>query len=284
MNARNIDGKSAAKALEKEIAAEVAALGPRGAVRLVALSVGEAGASDVYLANQAKGCDRVGIEFRNDRLPETVSQDELEAAIRALCADPAVTGMILQLPLPKHIDARRAQAAIDPRKDVEGIHPHNLGLLTGGRGRLVPCTAAAAVHLLESVVPNLRGAECVMVGHSEIVGKPAALLLLDRLATVTVCHVGTKDLAAHTRRADVVLVAVGKPGLIRGEMLKQGAAVIDIGINVVQDATAKGGSRIVGDAAPDVAHVAGFVTPVPGGVGPVTVAMLLRNTVRAAAR
>jgi len=234
----------------------------------------------VYLASQSRACQRIGVRYRNDRLAAGATQEALAAHLRALASDPRVTGIILQLPLPAGLDARAAQGLLDPRKDVEGVHPENLGRTAGARGLLTPCTAAAAVHILEAEGVPLRGAEIVMVGHSEIVGKPAALMLLDRLATVTVCHVGTRDLAAHTRRADVVLVAVGKAGLIRKDMLRPGAVVVDIGINVVDDGA--GGSRVVGDVAPDAAEVAGLLTPVPGGVGPVTVAILLRNTVRAA--
>ena len=250
------------------------------AVRLVAVSVGDSGASDVYLRNQRRACARVGIRFRHDRLPTATTQKGLHTHLRALAADPRVSGIILQMPLPGHLDARRAQETMDPRKDVEGIHPVNLGRLAGARPQLAPCTALAAVHVLESAGVQLKGAETVVVGHSEIVGKPLALLLLDRLATVTVCHIGTRDLAAHTRRADVVCVAVGKPDLVRADMLKPGAAVVDIGINVVKDD--EGNRRVVGDVSKDAEDVAGLITPVPGGVGPVTVGILLRNTVTAA--
>jgi methylenetetrahydrofolate dehydrogenase (NADP+) / methenyltetrahydrofolate cyclohydrolase len=280
VSTRLVDGRALARAIEAEVARDVAELSKEGPVRLVAVSVGDAGASDVYLASQSKACQRVGVRYRNDRLAPGATQEGLAIHLRALAGDPRVTGIILQLPLPDGFDARRAQAQLEPRKDVEGVHPENLGRTAGGRGTLVPCTAAAAVHILEAEGTALRGAEVVVVGHSEIVGKPTALLLLDRLATVTVCHVGTKDLAAHTRRADVVVVAVGKAGLVRGDMLKPGAVVVDVGINMVADGA--GGSRVVGDVAPDAAGVAGLLTPVPGGVGPVTVAMLLRNTVRAA--
>lgn len=291
MTARKVDGKKIGRALEAAVAAEVAQLSKDAALQLTAVSVGDDGASDVYLAGQEKACSRVGIRFRHDRLPGSTIQESLEAHLAAVAADPRVTGIILQLPLPKTLDARRAQSTLDPRKDVEGVHPANLGRVAGGRGVLEPCTAAAAVHILEAEGVALRGAEAVVVGHSEIVGKPAALMLLDRLATVTVCHVATRDLAAHVRRAEVLLVAVGKHGVVRGEMVRDGAAVVDIGINVVADSVANGvansvangaATRVVGDCAPDVAAKSGLITPVPGGVGPVTVAMLLRNTVRAA--
>lgn len=278
--ARTVDGRALARAIEEGVARDVAELAKDGPVRLVAVSVGDAGASDVYLASQSRACQRVGIRYRNDRLSAGSTQEALATHLRALASDPRVTGIILQLPLPEGLDARRAQGQLDPRKDVEGVHPENLGRTAGGRGTLVPCTAAAAVHILECEGRAVRGTEAVVVGHSEIVGKPTALLLLDRLVTVTVCHVGTRDLAAHTRRADVVVVAVGRAGLIRGDMLKPGATVVDVGINVVPDGA--GGTRVVGDVAADAAGVAGVLTPVPGGVGPVTVAMLLRNTVRAA--
>jgi methylenetetrahydrofolate dehydrogenase (NADP+)/methenyltetrahydrofolate cyclohydrolase len=265
-----------ARALDARVADEVATLSKDGPLRLVAVSSDDGtGASGVYLRSQANACERVGIRYRTDRLPAGVTQEGLHAHLRALAADALVTGIILQLPLPAGLSARAAQDAIDLRKDVEGVHYDNLGRVLGGRAVLSPCTARAAIAILEAEGVPLRGAECVVVGHSEIVGKPAALLLLDRLATVTVCHIGTKDLASHTRRADVVLVAVGKAGLLRGDMLKKGAAVVDIGINVTPS------GQVVGDVAPDAAEVAGLLTPVPGGVGPVTVSMLLQNTVTA---
>lgn len=275
-----VDGRALARAIEADVALAVKELNADAPVGLVAVSVGEAGASEVFLHSQARVCARAGIRYRNDHLPTGTSQGALLEHLRAVASDPRVTGIILQLPLPAGLDARQAQAVLDPRKDVEGVHAENLGRTAGGRGLLVPCTAAAAVHILEAEGVPLRGAEVVIIGHSEIVGKPAALLLLDRLATVTVCHVGTRDVAAHTRRADIVVVAVGKPGLVRADMIRPGAAVVDIGINVVPDGA--GGEKVVGDVAPDASTVAGLLTPVPGGVGPVTVAMLLRNTVRAA--
>ncbi len=280
MTAKIVDGRALRGALEARVAHEVEQLSREGPVRLIAVSVGSAGASDVYLRNQSRACQRVGIRFRHDRLPESSTQEALTAHLHALAADPRVTGIILQMPLPAHLDARAAQAKLDPRKDIEGVHHANLGKLTRGTAVLAPCTAQAAIHVLESENVPLEGAEAVVVGHSEIVGKPLALLLLDRLATVTVCHIATRDLAAHTRRADVLCVAVGKPDLVRADMIQPGAAVVDIGINVVK--TEDGGSRVVGDVSADVAADAGLLTPVPGGVGPVTVGMLLRNTVFAA--
>jgi methylenetetrahydrofolate dehydrogenase (NADP+)/methenyltetrahydrofolate cyclohydrolase len=274
--ARIVDGKTLARAIEARAAEEVVRLSKSRPLRLVAVSVGGGAASEVYLRHQRKACERAGIEYVLDRQPASTPQSALLARLETLCADVAVTGVILQLPLPEGLNARAAQDALDPDKDVEGVHRDNLGMVAGGRARLAPCTARAAVHILESEGVALQGAECVVVGHSEIVGKPAAMLLLDRLATVTVCHVGTRDLAAHTSRADVVIVAVGKAGLIRADMLKPGAAVVDVGINVLPDGS------VVGDVAPDAAEVAGLLTPVPGGVGPVTVAMLLANTVVAA--
>lgn len=262
------------------MAAEVERLSREAPVRLVAVAVGEDGESDVYVRNQARACSRVGIRFKTARLPVSSSQATLHDSLDTLAATPRVNGVILQMPLPPHLDARAAQEALDPRKDVEGIHHANLGRLAGGSPILSPCTARAAVHVLEAEGVPIEGAEAVVVGHSAIVGKPAALLLLDRLATVTVCHIATKDLAAHTRAADIVLVAVGKPGLVNGSMLKPGAAVVDIGINVVEDDDGK--TRVVGDVADDAAEVAGLLTPVPRGVGPITVAMLLENTVMAA--
>jgi len=271
-----VDGRALARSIEDRAAAEVAELSRSRPLKLVAVAVGDASASEVYIKNQRRACARAGIEYLLDRLPPGTPQSALAARLEALCHDVAVTGVILQLPLPTTLSARLAQDALDPDKDVEGVHRDNLGMVAGGRARRAPCTAKAAVHILESEGVALRGADCVVVGHSEIVGKPTAMLLLDHLATVTVCHVGTRDLASHTRRADVVIVAVGKAGLVRADMLKKGAAVVDVGINV----TKEGG--VVGDVAPDAAEVAGLLTPVPGGVGPVTVAMLVSNTVTAA--
>jgi len=276
MTARVVDGRALARAIESRAAAEVAELSRERPLRLVAVAVGDASASEVYLRNQRRACERAGVQYVVERLPDGTPQSALHARIEAICHDLAVTGVILQLPLPATLSARAAQDALDPDKDVEGVHRDNLGMVAGGRARLAPCTAKAAIHILEAEGVALRGADCVVVGHSEIVGKPIAMLLLDRLATTTVCHVGTRDLASHTRRADVVLVAVGKAGLVRGDMLKPGAAVVDIGINVTAD------GKVVGDVAADAAAVAGVLTPVPGGVGPVTVAMLLENTVTAA--
>lgn len=280
MTAHRVDGRALARAIEARVAEQVEELSKEGPVRLVAVAVGEEGASDVYLRTQSRGCQRVGIRFRTARLPAGVSQAGLHTALDALGSDQRVTGIILQMPLPDGLDARAAQDAIATRKDVEGVHHHNLGRVAGARGILQPCTAKAAVHILEAEGVEFEGAEAVMVGHSEIVGKPAALMLMDRLATVTVCHIATRDLAEHTRKADIVIVAVGKAGLVRGDMLKPGAAVVDVGINVVQDAEGK--SRVVGDVAEDAWETAGILSPVPGGVGPVTVAMLLHNTVMAA--
>jgi methylenetetrahydrofolate dehydrogenase (NADP+)/methenyltetrahydrofolate cyclohydrolase len=280
MTAKIVDGRALARAIEDRVAAEVQRLSNEAPVRLVAVAVGEAGASDVYLRNQAKACSRVGIRFKTARLPGSSSQSTLHDSLHSLAATPRVNGIILQMPLPAGLDARAAQEAMDPRKDVEGIHPNNLGCLAGGNPLLSPCTARAAVHVLEAEGVQIEGAEAVVVGHSAIVGKPAALLLLDRLATVTVCHIATRDLAAHTRNADIVVVAVGKAGLITSDMLKPGAAVVDVGINMVDGPEGK--KRIVGDVDPSAEEVAGLLTPVPRGVGPITVAMLLENTVMAA--
>ena len=245
-------------------------------VRLVSIEVGESPAAAVYLRNQRRAADEIGIELEARNLPTDISEDELIAAIKKLSADPLVTGLLIQRPLPMGMDPRRIQLAIDRRKDVEGMHPANMGTILYQEPRLPPCTAAAAVELVRATGIDLRGAETVVVGHSEIVGKPIAILLLHHLSTVTVCHIGTRNLAEHTRAADILVVAVGKAGLIRGDMVKPGAVVIDIGINQVN-------GNIVGDVDFESVHdVAGHISPVPGGVGPVTVAMLLRNTLRAA--
>ncbi len=276
MTAQILDGKLLAQHLRRRLRAARDALGGQP-VRLVSVEVGQNPAADVYVRNQRRAAAEVGIEMEVSNLPLGTSEAQLVQAIDALNRRAEVAGILVQRPLPIGIDARVVQSAIDPHKDVEGMHPANMGSILYREPLLPPCTAAAAQHLIVSTGIDLRGAETVVVGHSEIVGKPIAVLLLHHLSTVTVCHVGTRKLADHTRRADILVVAVGKAGLVHGDMVKPGACVIDVGINQGAD------GKIVGDVHfPSTAAVAGWLTPVPGGVGPVTVAMLLRNTLRAA--
>ena len=261
---------------EVRVAAEQAAA--EGFVpKLVSITVGDVAAVDVYVRNQRAKAVQAGIGFDELRYPADLTAEELEAAIHGMNADPRVTGIIIQRPVPAHIPIRAIQAAIHPLKDVEGMHPASIGNIVYNQLDLAPCTAAASVELLKATGPELRGLEVVVVGHSEIVGKPIAFLLMSEGATVTVCHHMTRSVAAHARRADALFVAVGKPRLIKADMVKPGAAVIDIGINA--ETLADGSTRIVGDVDTEsVRHVASWITPVPGGVGPVTVAILLRNT------
>ena len=276
MPANLLDGKAFAARLRPLLKAAREALGPQP-VRLISLEVGAHPAAAVYLRNQRRAADDIGIALESVSLPEGSSEGQVLDAVQRLNDDAAVTGIIVQRPLPAGVDARRVQAAIAPDKDVEGMNPANMGAILYSEPLLVPCTASAAQQLILETKMPLRGAEAVIVGHSEIVGKPIAILLLHHLATVTVCHVGTRKLVDHTRRADVLVVAVGKAGLVNGDMVKPGAVVVDIGINQTED------GRIVGDVDfASVAEVASWVTPVPGGVGPVTVAMLMRNALRAA--
>lgn len=278
-----IDGRAIALGIEQEAVEELARLRADGIEpHLVSLQVGHDPASEVYLRRQKRAFDRISLPYERETLPDDVDEATLEARIRELDADPRVTGIMLQMPLPDHLDGRRMRRRIEPEKDVEGVHPENLGYLLSGRTTLVPCTSAAAVRCIDETGAELRGKEVVVVGHSETVGKPIGLLLLERGATVTVCHKDTRDLAAHTRRAEVLVVAVGKAGLITPDMVRPEAVVIDIGINeVVRPDGSKG---VVGDVAPEVSEVASYLTPVPGGVGPITVALLLMNTLRAARR
>ena len=256
-------------------AREVHALG-----RLVSISIGEHPEVAVYIRNQAKAAAEVGIPFDEQYWPDTLTQEECKSRIVAMNDDPDVIGIILQRPVSGDINVRSLQSAIHPLKDVEGMNPASIGNIVYNDLALAPCTAAASVELIRETGLPLDGLEVVMIGHSEIVGKPAAMMLMAEGATVTVCHHMTRSVAAHSRRADAVLVAVGVPGLLRGSMVKPGAAVIDIGINQVEDEDGK--VRIVGDAATDeVKEVASWVTPVPGGVGPVTVAMLMKNAITA---
>ena len=276
MPAQLLDGKQIAKRMRERLREARDAFGDR-AVRLVSLEIGQNPAAAVYVRNQQRAAAEVGIDMEVLNLPVATTEHELLQTIADLNSREDVSGILVQRPLPMGIDPRTVQMAIDPHKDVEGMHPANMGAILYKEPLLPPCTAAAAQQLILATGMDLRGAETVVVGHSEIVGKPIAILLLHHLSTVTVCHIGTKNLIEHTRRADIVVVAVGKAGLVHGDMLKPGACVIDVGINQGPD------GKIVGDV--DFAsanEVAGYITPVPGGVGPVTVAMLLRNTLRAA--
>ncbi|HWK12897.1 MAG TPA: bifunctional 5,10-methylenetetrahydrofolate dehydrogenase/5,10-methenyltetrahydrofolate cyclohydrolase [Rhizobiaceae bacterium] len=250
---------------------------------LVSITVGDTDAVDVYVRNQRRNAEKAGIGFIEKRFPAEVTAGELEAAIAGMNADPRVTGIIIQRPVPAHVPIKALQAAVHPLKDVEGMHPASIGNIVYNQLDLAPCTAAASVELLKATGLKLEGLEAVVVGHSEIVGKPIAFLLMSEGATVTVCHHMTRSVAAHARRADALFVAVGRPRLIKADMVKPGAAVIDIGIN--SETLPDGTQKIVGDVDTEsVKEVASWITPVPGGVGPVTVAILLRNTMVALRR
>lgn len=272
-----IDGKALASEMEAETrdrVAKLAALGRRPG--LATIIVGENPASAMYVRIKHSACDRVGIRSQNVHLPEEARIEEIVETIKGLNDRDDVNGILLQLPLPGGRDPERAMGAIDPEKDVDGFHPINMGALLAGAERLVPCTPKGIIWALERLGVELEGKEAVIVGHSNVVGKPLAAMMLNRNATVTVCHVFTKDLAAHTRNAEVLVVAAGVPGLIRRDMVRPGAYVFDVGINRV-------GDRTVGDVEFDeVIKVAAAVTPVPGGVGPLTVSMLMSQTADAA--
>jgi methylenetetrahydrofolate dehydrogenase (NADP+)/methenyltetrahydrofolate cyclohydrolase len=244
--------------------------------RLVSISIGDNAEVAVYIRNQARGAERAGLPLDQQFWPADTTQDQAKKRLQEMNDDPSVLGIILQRPVPAHINVRSLQSAIHPLKDIEGMNPASIGNIVYSDVALAPCTAAASVELIKETGLDLEGLEVVMIGHSEIVGKPAAMLLMAEGATVTVCHHMTRSVAMHTRRADVVVVAVGIAHFLKPDMIKPGAAVIDIGINQITDADGK--TRIVGDVdTAEVAKVAGWVTPVPGGVGPVTVALLMRN-------
>jgi len=246
----------------------------------VSVSLGTHSAASVYTRSQANAATKVGLRFEEQTWPSDLTQEECKARLLAMNDDNDVLGVILQRPVPRHINGRSLASAIHPLKDIEGMNPASIGDIVYNDLALAPCTAAATVELIKATGLQLHGLEVVMVGHSEIVGKPAAFMLMAEGATVTVCHHLTRSVAAHSRRADAVLVAVGKPRFLSADMVKPGAAVIDIGINQITDAT--GETRIVGDVDTDaVKEVASWVTPVPGGVGPVTVAMFMRNAITA---
>jgi methylenetetrahydrofolate dehydrogenase (NADP+)/methenyltetrahydrofolate cyclohydrolase len=276
MAAQLIDGKAVAKVLEAEVAAEIARLGIRPG--LVAVRVGNDPASEIYVRNKAKKARELGLEGTELVFPETMSESELLAEVARLNADHAVDGILVQLPLPKQIDPKKVIDAIDPAKDVDGFHPVNVGLLHLGRPALVPCTPSGVMRLIDSTGVPVEGKRAVVIGRSDIVGKPVAALLLARNATVTVCHSRTRDLPAVAREAEILVAAIGKARFVTAEMIRPGAVVIDVGINRID-------GKLAGDVDFQAAkEVAGWITPVPGGVGPMTIAVLMSNTVRAAAR
>ena len=278
---RLLDGVALREQILSEIADRVAdAKGRHSIGRLVSVCIGENPEVGVYVRGQARAADKVGIRFVEAQWPADISQEEAKKRLVAMNDDPDVLGMILQRPVPKHINVRSLASAIHPFKDIEGMNPASIGDIVYNDLALAPCTAAASVELIKATGLALNGLEVVMIGHSEIVGKPAAFLLMAEGATVTVCHHMTRSVAAHSRRADAVLVAVGIPRFLTADMIKPGAAVIDIGINQIVDES--GEPKIVGDVDTDaVKELASWVTPVPGGVGPVTVAMFMRNAVSA---
>jgi len=280
VGARLLEGGPIADRIKAELKPRIAALAATKPPRLVALLAGDNPGAKYYAKSQQKDCEELGIGYELQELDAEITQDDMLGVIAGLNGCPTTTGIILLVPVPKHLDARALQAAIAPEKDVDGVNPANLGRVVQGDRTLAPCTAQAAVTMVEEAGIEVKGAEIVMVGHSEIVGKPTALLLLEQLATVTVCHIGTRDTAAHCRAADVAIVATGVPGLVKPDWIKPGALVVDVGINRVKGEDGK--TKMVGDVDPGAAEVAGILTPVPGGVGAVTAALLMKNTVAAA--
>jgi 5,10-methylene-tetrahydrofolate dehydrogenase/methenyl tetrahydrofolate cyclohydrolase len=287
MVAQIIDGKELALEVRRLAAEETAALVAKGKAKpgLATVLVGENPASKVYVSSKQKACAEAGMESFGFHLPAESTQAEVEKLVKELNADPRVNGILVQLPLPNHLDEERVLASIDLEKDVDGFHPINIGRLAQkGRDPLfVPCTPAGCIEMLDRLKVSLEGINAVVLGRSNIVGMPVALLLVRRNATVTICHSRTKDLPGVVRGADVLIAAVGRANMVKGDWVKPGAVVIDVGINRIDDPTHPKGSRLVGDVDfNEVKEVAGAITPVPGGVGPMTIAMLLQNTVRAA--
>ncbi len=275
--AKLLEGKPLAEKIKEEIKQQVSSLKKKPV--LASIQVGDNAGAEAYAKSQEKTAESLGIEYQFHKLKQDTTETTLIEFIQKLNADKSVNGIIIQLPLPSQIDYKKISQFILPEKDVEGMHPANIGKIVFGKAKILPCTPAAVMELLNSTGVNLYGKEVVVVGHSEIVGKPLALLLLDKFATVTVCHIGTSKagkLEEHVRQAEVLIVAVGKAGLIKGEWIKEDAIVIDVGIDRVAD-------KIVGDVEFEVAEKrASYITPVPGGVGPLTVTMLMRNVVEAA--
>jgi methylenetetrahydrofolate dehydrogenase (NADP+)/methenyltetrahydrofolate cyclohydrolase len=286
-----IDGTAIGRLVRDDVAKEVSRLKALGVVPgLSVVLVGDDPASAVYVRSKGKACEEAGMRGETIRLPADTSEAQLLDQVDALNSDPRVHGILVQMPLPRHMSADKVIRRIRPEKDVDGFHPVNVGKLSiGERDGFVPCTPAGAIELLVRSGVETRGKDAVVVGRSNIVGKPMAALLMQDApggnATVTICHSRTADLASHTRRADILVAAIGRPEMITGDMIKPGAVVIDVGINRVTDPSSPKGYRLVGDVAfASARQVASLITPVPGGVGPMTIAMLMKNTVRAAAQ
>jgi methylenetetrahydrofolate dehydrogenase (NADP+) / methenyltetrahydrofolate cyclohydrolase len=299
MSALILDGTKIAQQIRSEVASQVRTMAPAG-VRpgLAVVLVGHNPASEIYVRGKVKACEEVGLYSEKLTPPESVSTAELLALMEDLNQRDEIDGILVQLPLPRQVDSKKVLFAVDPAKDVDGFHPMNVGFLSTQRPGLVPCTPAGVLEILRRSNIEISGREAVVVGRSDIVGKPAAMLLLNANATVTVCHSKTHDLPAVCRRADILVAAIGRAGMITRDFVKPGATVIDVGMNTItdpvefhrffaanakrEDSFRKKGSTLIGDVHPEVAEVAGAVTPVPGGVGPLTIAMLMFNTVKAA--
>jgi methylenetetrahydrofolate dehydrogenase (NADP+)/methenyltetrahydrofolate cyclohydrolase len=277
MSARLLDGKSLAASIRAAVKERIAARGVRPG--LAVILAGDDAASRIYVRNKTRACEEAGVRSQQIDYPASVTQEELIAGIRKLNADPAVHGILVQLPLPAHMDPLAVQCAISPDKDADGFHPASLGALLAGRPRFVPCTPAGILRLVEHAGVPLAGKQAVVIGRSTIVGKPLALLLLQKDLSVTICHSKSGDLERICARADVLVAAVGRPKLVTREMVKPGACVIDVGINRLADGSLAGDVDF-----PAVKEIAGWITPVPGGVGPMTIAMLLENCIHAATR
>lgn len=290
MTAQIIDGKQVAADMRAELKAEVAKLEEQNIVPgLAVVLVGEDPASKSYVTAKEKACGEIGIYSDDNRLPAETTEEDLLVLVDKLNKDPKINGILVQLPLPKHINESKVLLAIDPNKDVDGFHPTNVGKMVVGEKAFLPCTPHGVIQMLMRSKVKLEGAEVVVVGRSNIVGKPVANMLIQKAptgnATVTVCHTRTKNLAEHVKRADIIIAAAGRPNTITVDMVKDGAVVIDVGVNRVDDATKKRGYRLVGDVDFEaVKEKASLITPVPGGVGPMTITMLLYNTVESAKR
>lgn len=299
MPARILDGTKIAQEIRAEVAAEVRTMAASGMrPGLAVVLVGHDPASEIYVRGKVKACEEVGVYSEKLTPPDSVTTEELLAVVEDLNRRDDIDGILVQLPLPPQVDAKRVLMAVDPAKDVDGFHPVNVGFLSTQRPGLVPCTPAGVIEILKRSSIPIVGSEAVVVGRSDIVGKPAAMLLLNANATVTVCHSKTHDLPGVCRRADILVAAIGRAGMITRDFVKPGATVIDVGMNTVTDAAEfqrffagnvkreetfrKKGSTLIGDVHPEVAEVAGAITPVPGGVGPLTIAMLMFNTMKAA--